>query len=80
MKVKSPRFAAFLSLLRNHWPRRTIVMETVETVLFGAIGVRSCSGAVRAENLNPIYVVIAAIIFVVLFVFALLTIVHIVTS
>jgi hypothetical protein len=55
-------------------------METVKTVLWGAIGIRSCSGAVGATNLNPIHVIIAAIISVALFIFTLLTIVHIVTS
>jgi Protein of unknown function (DUF2970) len=55
-------------------------METFKTVLWGALGIRSCSGAVRAENLNPMYVVIAAIVFVVLFIFTLLIVVHIVTS
>jgi DUF2970 family protein len=80
MNVKSPLFAAFLHLLRNHWPRRKVVMETVKTVLFGASGIRSCSGALVAATLNPIYVIIGAILFVVLFILALLTIVHIVTS
>ena len=80
MEVKNPPFAVFLHLLRGHWPRSKIVMGTVKTVLWGAIGIRSCRGAVRATNLNPIHVVIAAIIFVVLFIFALLAIAHIVTS
>lgn len=57
-----------------------VVMETVKTVLSGAIGIRGCSGAMAAENLNPIYVVIAAIIGVALFILTLLTIVHVVTS
>jgi hypothetical protein len=56
------------------------LMETIKTVLWGAIGIRSCSGAAGAANLNPIYVVIASVLFVVLFIFTLLTIVHIVTS
>jgi hypothetical protein len=80
MNVKSPLFADFLYLMRSRWPRTKIVIETVKTVLSGAIGIGRCSDAVRASNLNPIYVIIAAIIFVVLFVFTLLTIVHIVTS
>jgi hypothetical protein len=41
----------------HYWPRRTIVMETIKTVLYGAIGIRSCSGAVGAANLNPIHIV-----------------------
>jgi hypothetical protein len=80
MKPKSPLFAVFLHLLRSHWPPRKVMMETVKTVLWGAIGIRSCSGAVGATNLNPIHVIIAAIISVALFIFTLLTIVHIVTS
>jgi Protein of unknown function (DUF2970) len=80
MKVKSALFAAFLHLLRSHSPRRKVVMETVKTVLYGAIGVRSCSGALAGASLNPVHVIIAALIFVVLFILALLTIVHIVTT
>lgn len=57
-----------------------VAMETVKTVLWGAIGIRSCRGAVAAEALNPVYVVIAAITGVALFIFALLAIVRIVTS
>jgi DUF2970 family protein len=78
LKVKRPLFAAFLH--RTRWPPRNVVMETVKTVLAGAIGIRRCSDAVGAANLNPVHVIIAAIIFVVLFIFTLLTIVHIVTS
>ena len=74
LKVKRRLFAAFLH--RTPWP----LMETVKTVLAGAIGIRRCSDAVGAANLNPVHVIIAAIIFVVLFIFTLLTIVHIVTS
>jgi hypothetical protein len=55
-------------------------METVNTVLAGAIGVRRCSDAQKSANLNPVHIIIAAIIFVVLFIFTLLTIVRIVTS
>ena len=55
-------------------------METVKTVLAGAIGVESCSDAKKSEKLNPVYIIIAAIIFVMLFIFTLRTIVYIVTS
>ena len=79
MKVKRPLSAASPQLFPGRWPRGRIAMETAKTVLSGAIGIRSCSNALRA-NPNPIYVVIAAIIFVMLFIFTLLTIVHIVTS
>ncbi|HEY5929791.1 MAG TPA: DUF2970 domain-containing protein [Burkholderiales bacterium] len=79
MKVKSSLSAASLQLFPGRWPRGRIAMETAKTVLAGAIGIRSCRAALRA-NPNPIYVLIAAIIFAVLFVSTLLTIVHIVTS
>ena len=80
MTVKNSLFAAFPRVLRSHWQLSKIVMETVKTVLSGAIGVRSCRGALGAANLSPMYIVIGAIIFVVLFIITLLTIVHIVTS
>jgi len=80
MKVKSALFAGFLHLRRSHWLRWKVGMETIKTVLWGAIGIRSCSGALVGANLNPVHVIIAAIIFVVLFILTLLTIVHIVTS
>jgi hypothetical protein len=80
MKVKSTLFAGFLHLLRSHWPQWKVVIETVKTVLSGAIGIRSCSGALVGANLNPVHVIIAAFIFVVLFILALLTIFHIVSS
>jgi hypothetical protein len=54
-------------------------METVKTVLAGAIGIRRKSDAEGAK-LNPVHVIIAAIVFVVLFIFTLRTIVRIVTS
>jgi hypothetical protein len=80
MKLNSPPFAAFLRPLRSRWPRREAVTETVKTVLAGAIGIQRCSNAKKSTNLNPVHIVIAAIIFVVLFIFTLLTIVRIVTS
>jgi hypothetical protein len=80
MKLKNPLFATFPHLVRSHWPRSKIVMETVKTVLSGAIGIRSCRGALGAANLSPMYIVIGAIIFVVLFTITLLTIAHIATS
>lgn len=80
MEMKHPLFAPFLRFLRNQWPRSKVVVETVKTVLWGAIGIRSCGGALAGANLNPVYLIIAAILFVVLFILALLTIVHLVTS
>ena len=54
-------------------------METVKTVLSGAIGIRRRSDA-EGTKLNPAHVIVAAIVLVVLFIFTLLTIVRIVTS
>ena len=54
-------------------------LATVKTVLAGAIGVRRKADHESAP-LKPAHVVIAAIIFVVLFIFTLLTIVKIVLS
>jgi len=54
-------------------------LDTVKTVLAGALGVRRKADHERAP-LNPVHLAIAAVIFVVLFIFTLLTIVKIVLS
>lgn len=54
-------------------------LDTVKTVLAGAIGIRRKSDHERAP-LNPAHLVIAALIFAVLFILTLLTIVRIVLS
>jgi hypothetical protein len=54
-------------------------MQTLKTVLAGAIGIRRRSDA-EGVKLNPVHVIIAAIVLVVLFIFTLRTIVRIVTS
>jgi Protein of unknown function (DUF2970) len=54
-------------------------LDTVKTVFAGAIGVRRKADHERAP-LNPLHLVIAAVIFVVLFIFTLLAIVKIVLS
>ena len=54
-------------------------METVKTVLAGAIGIRRRSDAEGAK-LNPVHVIIAAVVAVALFILTLVTIVRIVTS
>jgi hypothetical protein len=59
--------------------QRQSFFDTVKTVLWGAIGIRRKSGHERA-SLNPVHLAIAAVIFVVLFIFTLLTIVKIVLS
>lgn len=53
--------------------------DTVKTVLWGAIGIRRKSGHERVP-LNPLHLIAAAVIFVVLFIFTLLTVVKIVLS
>jgi hypothetical protein len=54
-------------------------LETVKTVVAGAIGIRRKADHERAP-LNPVHLVVAAVIFVVLFIFTLLTIVKVVLS
>ena len=54
-------------------------LATVKTVFAGAIGVRRKEDHERAP-LNPVHLVIAAVIFVVLFITTLLTIVKVVLS
>jgi hypothetical protein len=59
--------------------KRPSFLDTVKTVFAGAIGVRRKADHERVP-LNPAHLVIAAIIFVVLFIFTLLMIVRIVLS
>jgi hypothetical protein len=54
-------------------------LDVVKTVLSGAIGIRRKSDHEGAP-LNPVHVVIAALVFVALFIFTLVTIVRIVTA
>jgi len=54
-------------------------MEMVKTVLAGAIGIRRRSDAEGAK-LNPVHLVIAAIVAIALFILTLVTIVRVVTS
>jgi len=54
-------------------------LDTVKTILWGAIGIRRKSAHEQAK-INPVHVIVAAVIFVVLFIFTLRTIVGIVTS
>jgi len=58
---------------------KTSFLDTMKTVLAGAIGIRRRSEHERAP-LNPVHLVIAAVIFAVVFIFTLLTIVKIVLS
>jgi len=50
----------------------------MKTILWGAIGIRRRSAHEQAK-LNPVHVIIAAILFVALFIFTLRTIVYFVT-
>jgi Protein of unknown function (DUF2970) len=59
--------------------RKASFLDTMKTVLAGAIGVRRKSDHERVP-LNPVHLVVAAVIFAVLFIFTLLTIVKIVLS
>ncbi|HEX6318603.1 MAG TPA: DUF2970 domain-containing protein [Burkholderiales bacterium] len=54
-------------------------MEAVKTVLYGAIGIRRKSDHERAR-IQPAQIIVAAIVFVVLFILTIRTIVHFVTS
>ena len=59
--------------------KRASFRDTVKTVLFGAIGIRKRTEHEKLE-LNPVHLIITAIIFVVLFIFTIRTIVRIVVS
>ena len=59
--------------------KRASFLETVKTVLFGAIGIRRRADHERAQ-LDPKHLIILALIFVVLFIFTIRTIVRIVVS
>ena len=54
-------------------------MEAIKTVLYGAIGIRRKADHERAQ-LQPVQLIIAAIVFVVLFIVTIRMIVHLVTS
>jgi hypothetical protein len=58
---------------------RPSFLDTVKTVLAGAIGVRRKSDH-ESASIRPLHLIIAAVIFVLLFIFTLLTIVRIVLS
>jgi hypothetical protein len=55
------------------------MMEAIKTVLAGAVGIRRRAAHERA-NVRPVQIVIAAIVFVLLFILAIRTLVHFVTS
>jgi hypothetical protein len=59
--------------------KRASFLDTVKTVLSGFIGVRKRASHDSAK-LNPVYLIIVAVLFVVLFIFTIRTIVRIVVS
>jgi hypothetical protein len=59
--------------------RKPNFFDTMKTVLAGAIGIRRKDDHERVP-INPLHLVVAAVIFAVLFIFTLLTIVKIVLS
>jgi DUF2970 family protein len=59
--------------------RRASFLDAVKTVLSGAIGIRRKSDHERAA-VNPLHIVIVAVVFVMLFILAIVTVVRIVTS
>jgi hypothetical protein len=54
-------------------------MEAIKTVLAGAIGIRR-KAAHERSRVRPVELAIAAIVFVALFILAIRTVVHFVTS
>ena len=59
--------------------KRASLLDVVKTVLSGFIGIRRKADHEKAA-LNPVHLIIAAMLFVLLFIFTLLAIVRIVTS
>ncbi len=54
-------------------------MQAIKTVLYAFVGVRRKSDHERAR-IHPAQIVVAAILFAALFIFAIRTVVHLVTS
>ena len=59
--------------------KRASFLEAVKTVLSGAIGIRRKSDHDRAA-VNPLHIVIVAVVFVALFILTIVTVVRIVIS
>jgi len=59
--------------------KRASFLDVVKTVLSGFIGIRRKADHENA-SLNPVHLIVAAIVFVLLFIFTLLAVVRIVTS
>ena len=58
--------------------KRASFLDVVKTVLSGFIGIRRKADHEKA-SLNPVHLIIAAIVFMLLFIFTLLAVVRIVT-
>ena len=57
------------------------LLDAVKTVLFGAMGVRRKADHERqTQPLNPVYLIVAGVVFAALFVLTLIVIVRIVVS
>ncbi len=59
--------------------RRATFLDVVKTVLSGFIGIRRKADHENV-SLNPVHLIVAALVFVLLFIFTLLAVVWIVTS
>ncbi len=59
--------------------KRASFLDVVKTVLSGFIGIRRKADHEKA-SLNPVHLIIAAIVFMLLFIFTLLAVVRVVTS
>jgi hypothetical protein len=59
--------------------KRASFLDTVKTVLSGFIGIRKRDAHEKAQ-LNPLHLIIAAVLFVLVFIFTIRTIVRIVVS
>ena len=59
--------------------KRASFRDTVKTVLFGFIGIRKRDAHDKTQ-INPVHLIIAAVLFVVLFIFTIRTIVRMVVS
>ena len=59
--------------------KRTSFLDTVRTVLWGMIGIRRKADHEKAP-LNPVHLIIAAVVFVILFILTLRFIVSLVVS
>jgi hypothetical protein len=55
------------------------MMDAIKTVLYGAIGIRRKADHERMR-VHPVQIIAVAIVFVILFILAIRTVVHLVTS